>query len=79
MFDSVLVEMSDNHSVDNSDSEYEWGSGGEYGDGWGPGFGKENGFDSDENKNHVTASMTSEAFKILALDPTTELTRKNLL
>ncbi len=71
-FDSSLVEMSD----DSNEVKYDWGSGGEYGDGWGPGFEEENGFDSDEHENHVTESITLEAFEILELDPTTELTRK---
>ncbi len=34
-------------------------------------------FDCDKSQNHLTASMTSEAIKILGHDPTTELTRKN--
>ena len=78
MFDSSLVEMSDDNSDDNSEAKYNWGSGGEYGDGWGPGFGEEDGFDSDDGEKHVTVSMTSEAFKILGLNPITELTRKKL-
>ncbi len=78
MFNSSSAEISDDNSDDKSESEYKWGSGGEYGDGWGPGFGEEDGFDSDERENHVTESMILEAFKILGLDPTTELTRKKL-
>ena len=63
---------------DSNESEYEWGSGGEYGDGWGPGFGEEDGFDSDESENKVTESMILEAFEILGLDSTNELTAKEL-
>ncbi len=74
MFDSSLVEMSD----DSSEAEYDWGSGGEYGDGWGPGFEEEDGFDSDESENHETESMILEAFEILGLAPTTELTKNSI-
>ncbi len=66
--------MSSNHN----DSDYDWGSGGEHGDGWGQVFGEEDGFDSDESKNQVTESMVLEAFEILGLDSTIELTAKKL-
>ncbi len=51
----------------------------EYGDGWGPGFREDDGYDSDESESNVTESMILEAFEILGLDPKTELTRKNLI
>ncbi len=78
MFDSSSVEMSDNKSDNNSESEYKWGCGGEYRNGWGPGFGEEDGFDSDESEDHMTASMTLEAFEILGIISKTELTRNKL-
>ncbi len=78
MFDSSSVEMSDNNSDNTSESKYKWGSGGEYRDGWGPGFGVEDGFDSDENENKVTEPMILEAFEILGIISKTELTRNKL-
>ncbi len=62
--------------AENSEEENKWGSGGEYWDGWGPGFGEEDGYDSDKSESHVTESMLLEAFELLGLDPKTELTRK---
>ncbi len=80
---NILQERFENSSVkmndENSKEEYKWGSGGEYGDGWGPGFGEEDGYDFDESESHVTESMILEAFKMLGLDLTTELTRIRLV
>ncbi len=75
MFDGSSDEMSSDHN----DSDYDWGSGGEHGDGWGQGFGEEDGFDSDESKKQVTESMVLESFEILGLNLTIELTAKNSL
>ncbi len=77
MFDSGLAKMSDDKFDNNSEAKYKWRSGGENKDGWGPGFGEEDGFDSDECENHETESMILEACEILGLDQTTQLTRKN--
>ncbi len=88
---NILQEMFENSSVymcakkseeendwdaENSEEENKWGSGGDYGDGWGPGFGEDDGCDSDESESHVTESMILEVFEILGLDLKTELTRK---
>ncbi len=78
MLQQLFDGSSDEMSSDHNDSDCNWRSGGEHGDGWGPGFGEEDGFDSDESKNQVTESMVLEAFEILGLDSTIELTAKKL-
>ncbi len=66
MLQKLFDGSSDEISCDHDDSEdYDWGSGGEHGDGWGPGFGEEDGFDTDESENQVTEEMVLEAFEIL--------------
>ncbi len=86
MFENSSVDMSAEKSEEendwgpeNSEEENKWGSGGEHGDGWGQGFGEDDGYDSDESEKYMTESMIVEAFEILGLDPKTELTRKNLI
>ncbi len=70
---------SDEISSDCYDSDdYDWGSGGENGDGWGPGFGEDDGYNSDESENDVTEEMVLEAFEILGLDSKIELTATRL-
>ncbi len=64
MFENSSVDVSAEKSkeendwcVENSEEENKWGYGGEYGDGWGLGFGEDDGYDSNESENHVTESM----------------------
>ncbi len=52
--------------------------GGEYGDGWGPGCGEDDGYDSAESENQVTEEMLSEAFEILGINPKIQLTAEIL-
>ncbi len=64
-----------------SDEEYKWGSGGEYGDGWGPNFGERDGSedcDQSENKSYTSKSSIFDAFETLGLDPNNELTQNQL-
>ena len=66
MLQKLFDGSSDEISSDNNDSEdYDWGLGGEHGDGWGPGFGEEDGYYSDMSENDVTEEMVVEAFEIL--------------
>ncbi len=64
---------SDEISSDYNQSDYDWGSGGEHGDGWGPGYGEEDGYDSDDSENQVTEEMLLGAFEILGLNSKIEL------
>ncbi len=76
MLEEMLEEMY-NVSPDEY-SEQEYGSGGEYGDGWGPGCGEDDGYDSAESENQVTEEMLSEAFEILGINPKIQLTAEIL-
>ncbi len=65
----------------NSDEEFEWGSGGEYRDGWGPGFGEKDDSDGyDQNKEDIKFQELTilESFETLGLDPRNELTMNQL-
>jgi len=75
LFDGSSDEISSD--CDDSD-DYDWGSGGEHGDGWGPGFGEDDGYNSDESDNDVPEEMVFEAFEILGLDSKIELTATRL-
>ncbi len=64
-----------------SDEKYEWESGGEFGDGQGPGFGEgdcSDDYDSSENEQYNIESTILEAFETLGLDPKTELIKNQL-